>query len=111
MIGHRQIIDARSAGWKPQCVFFHIGPAPVRGIVDVPNEGELDAGYLPTVYTNGDNVATVDLRWMVGLRVHVLPVACSPETFWKWWDAGVEAKPDHAFGLEPDGEILQWRAS
>lgn len=110
MIGHRQIIDARKARLKPAAVFLHIGTAPAVGLADLPIEQELAAGILPTVYTADAKPATSDLRWLTGLRVHVLGVQCNAETFWKWFDAVKAVRPSHLIAVEPDGEVIEWRA-
>ena len=85
-------------------MFVDVGARGVPGA-----EGCLERGELPTVHTEGDSVSTVDLRFLVGLRVHVTAAACSSETWWRWWDAVVAAKPAHAIGVEPDGEVIEWR--
>lgn len=110
MIGHRQVIAARRAGYKPAAVFLEVGPPPDAGLIDTPAEQQLAQGQLPTVWTNGASVATTDLRWLVGLRVHVVNAQASSWHFWEWWEAVCDAKPAHVVAVEPDGEVIEWRA-
>lgn len=109
MIGHQQVIAARRAGWKPAAVFLNIGTPPPGNRVAPVVEHELADGFLPAVYTAGDDVRRADLRWAHGLRVHVLGTHASSETFWGWWDALVAAVPARLIGVEPDGEVIEWR--
>ena len=105
MIGHQQVIALRQKGYKPSCVFFDIGTAP-------PGSGrDVDEGVLPSVWTDGKFPVAADLRFLRGLRVHVVWHGGSREMFWRWWDAVVEAAPAHAITVEPDGEVIEWRAS
>lgn len=107
MVGHQQVMQARRSGYKPSAVFVEIGtppdgaPSPERDLRD---------GLLPAVWTMGATPATADLRFVLGMRVHVTLHQGSSEMFWAWWDAIQAAKPAEMYGVEPDGEVVTWRA-
>jgi hypothetical protein len=109
VIGHRQVIAARRAGYKPKAVFLEIGHPPALGLVDTPAEQQMAQGQIPTVWTNGASVSTADLRWLVGLRVHVVNAQSSSWHFWEWWEAVCDAHAAHVVAVEPDGEVIEWR--
>jgi len=107
VIGHQSVIDARRAGYRPSAVFLEIGtprmgaPSPERDMRD---------GLLPAVWTMGETPAAADLRFLLGLRVHVTLHEGSSEMFWLWWDAVKNAKPAAVYGVEPDGKVITWQA-
>ena len=108
MIGHRQIEALRKAGYKPAAVFLNIGPAPaVRWRWQSP-EREIENGGLPEVWTGDASPATADLRFLRGCRVHVATFGGARAAWWSWWDAVQAAEPAAMFGVEPDGEVVQW---
>jgi len=111
MNGHQQVVALRESGYRPTCVFINIGPTPPARRLTVAPERMLEQGGIPEVWTDGESPALADLRFLKGLRVHVSLMGGARAEFWPWWDAVVNAQPDHAFGLEPDGEVLEWRAS
>ncbi len=106
MIGHQQVIDARRAGYKPAAVFVEIGTPRADALSP---ERDLRDGLLPAVWTMGATPAAADLRFLLGLRVHVTLHQGTSEMFWAWWDAIKDAKPEAMHGVEPDGEVVTWR--
>jgi hypothetical protein len=105
MTGQGQIVKARRYGYKPRAAFVEIGvptvgtPAPERDMRD---------GLLPAMWTQGAWPTNVDLRFLIGLRVHVSLREGTSEMFWAWWDAIKDAKPAAMYGVEPDGEVVTW---
>jgi hypothetical protein len=106
MTGHWQVVQARRAGYRPLAVFLFVG-APGEGAP--PAERDMRDGLLPAVWTMGASPKALDLRFLLGLRVHVWLHEGSSEMFWSWWDAIKEAKPAQMFGVEPDGEVVTWQ--
>ncbi len=107
MIGQQQILQARRSGYKPAAVFVEIGTPPAGAVSP---ERDLSDGLLPAVWTMGATPATADLRFLVGMRVHVTLYQGTSEMFWAWWDAIRAAEPAEMYGVEPDGEVVTWRA-
>lgn len=107
MTGQGQIVKARRYGYKPRAVFVEIGTLPADAM---PPERDIRDGLLPAVWTQGATPATADLRFLLGLRVHVTLREGSSEMFWQWWDAIQAAKPAAMYGVEPDGEVMTWQA-
>lgn len=62
MHGHENIIRMRKTGVKPAFVFVNDWPC---------ETGWFDTGEHATVCTDGDDLASMDLRFLVGLRVSV----------------------------------------
>lgn len=62
MRGHENIIRMRQAGKRPSFVFVNDWPCDTNW---------LETGDQATVCTAGDSISTLDLRFMVGLRVSV----------------------------------------
>ena len=110
MIGHRQILDARMAGYNPACVFLNIGPAPTPTRLQTKPEDVLAEGALPEVWTDGASPLAADLRFLRGMRVHVALMGAARVEFWPWWDAAAAAQPARMYGVEPDGEVIEWQA-
>jgi hypothetical protein len=107
MLGHQQVLKARRKGYKPAAVFVEIGTPPAGAASP---ERDLLDGLLPAVWTMGALPAAADLRFLFRSRVHVTLLQGSSEMFWAWWDAIRAAKPAEMYGVEPDGEVLTWRA-
>jgi hypothetical protein len=107
MRGHQQVVEARRRGYKPAAVFFDIGTPPAAA---ASSERDLSEGMRPAVWTMGGTPAAADLRFLLGVRVHVTLHEGSSEMFWAWWDAIRAAKPAEMYGVEPDGEVVTWRA-
>lgn len=63
MRGHEQLIAARKAGKKPRFVFVNDW--------DCPTTWFEDGDAYVTICTAGDDVALIDVRFLVGLRVSV----------------------------------------
>lgn len=105
MIGHRAIIDLRRRGARPAAVYLVVGPAPSWN-----PEGELAAGAIPAVYTEDTPIEAADLRFLLGLRVHVNHAeGCNTEAWWRWWEAVTKAGPSKAYGIDPEtGEVVTW---
>ena len=62
MKGHDGIIAMRMKGYKPRAVFIN----------DYPCKTDWEEfGEIPTVCVSGDNLITLDLRYTVGLQVHI----------------------------------------
>jgi len=40
--------------------------------------------------------------------VHVATFGGARAAWWSWWDAVQAAEPAAMFGVEPDGEVVQW---
>lgn len=111
MKGHRQIIAAREAGWKPVAVFLTIGGAPAARYGFQEPEGALREGAIPEVFTEADSPTLADLRWLRGMRVHLTLAQDGPRhAYWQWWAALEAAEAAHIIGIEPDGEVVQWPA-
>jgi hypothetical protein len=107
--GHQQVIAARASGWKPVSVFLTIGSAPVTRYGFQHPESALREGAIPEVFTESDVASLADLRWLRGLRVH-LTIGDGPRhAFWQWWVALEVAEASHIIGIEPDGEVVEWR--
>lgn len=62
MRGHEGLIRMRQAGYRPETVFLCDFPTPT----DWAQWGEY-----PTIRVDGDAIAALDLRCLVGLKVHV----------------------------------------
>ncbi len=101
MIGHDQVIALRAEGRKPAAIFLEDRPVPAIGA-----GWELDVGGLPAVYVGGDNPERADLRFVVGLRVHL--VANDPERAVRWVDRLLLDGAAHVIQTT-QGEVFQWR--
>lgn len=100
MIGHEQVIALRAEGYKPAAIFVEDKPVSRLGA-----EWEIDAGGLPVVYVGGDNPDRADLRFVVGLRVHLL--AEDPGRAVRWVDRLLLDGAAHVV-QSTNGEIFQW---
>ena len=109
MIGHRQVIEARQQGLRPRTVELVIGPAPVVRYPWQDPETLLADGAMPSVYTDGDSPELADLRFLVGLRVSILPRECSTDLWMRWWFAVQAARPLLLASIDPETEeTLTW---
>ena len=73
MYGHEPIIKMRLAGRRPGAVFIDDHPCPVARDWHNPGRkyGERWPADYPSVCTHGDLMSSIDLRFLVGLRVHI----------------------------------------
>lgn len=101
MTGHEQVIALRARGYKPAAIFLEDKPVPAIGA-----GWELDAGGLPAVYVGADNPDRADLRFAVGLRVHL--VANDPSRAVRWVDRLLLDGAAHVI-QSTNGEVFQWR--
>ncbi len=115
MTGQEAVIGLRRRGLKPQAVFFeprHPTASPSLSSADkAPRSKPTDQAPdpLPSVYAGDTQPAVADLRFLVGLRVHLCP-AGDEWTWAGWWDAIVAAKPSELFGVHPvTQELSIWR--
>lgn len=110
MKGHRQVVAARVAGWKPAAVFVTVGTAPpMRYAFDNP-ESAMALGGLPEVWTDGELPALADLRFLRGCRVHLDLREGARWAFGAWWDVLVAAGVQAIYGVDPEGEVVAWQA-
>lgn len=73
MRGHRQIVAARRDGLRPAAVFINLvdEPRPIDNRYDEPENG-IRFGFYPNVEVLRSDLRTaLDLRFLVGLTVHV----------------------------------------
>ena len=105
MIGHHAIVSLRRNRARPAAVFVTVGPAPRWN-----PEGELAAGAIPIVFTEDTLPGAADLRFLLGLRVHVNHAPdCATDAWWAWWEAITKAGPSQAFGIDPEtGGVVTW---
>ncbi len=110
MKGHRQIEHLRLAWRKPAAVFVTIGRCPPARFSFEDPEAALAMEALPEVFTDDTQPFLADLRFLLGCRVHLTQREGSSELFWQWHDAIAKAGASAIFGVEPDGEVIAWRA-
>lgn len=82
MRGHRQVIAARREGLRPAAVFINLVDRhePVTNKYDDPENG-LRFGFYPNIEIERDDLRkAIDLRFVVGLAVHVYTDADDEDT-------------------------------
>jgi hypothetical protein len=108
MIGHEQIIFARSRGLPVEAAIVEDRRAPeaIRPWLDV--ELALMNGSIPTVYVGGDDPETTDLAFLRGLRVHLW---ADQDGIFRWgaWYEKLQDLPVAHLIAPYEGEINQWR--
>lgn len=112
MKGADRVIRLRMTGWQPRSVLVRIAKAPPPK--RVPPSLREDFAALddehPTVYTDGTTPETADLRWCLGLLVHVVAEPETPSAlFDRWVDAVASAQPAIMGMIGPQGEVAEWR--
>lgn len=113
MRGTERITRLRLAGLKPASVVIRIGKAPPHERVPGSLRADFDAidDEFPTVYTDGDTPEVADLRFCVGMLVHlVADPEISPDEFDRWVDAVASNEPARMGMIGPQGEVAAWAA-
>ena len=115
MIGHQQIIEARSSGMKPSCVFVNYGKESYeigKGLCKTRFHPENDMAYdmHPTVYIDDGSIP--DIRFLLGCNV-IFTCDKATESAKRIAKKIVEMKPGYMayleretgnFGLYSDGK-------
>lgn len=111
MRGADRISRLRLAGYKPADVLIRIAKAPPPQRVPASLRADFDAldDEYPTVYTDGEIPEVADLRFVVGMLVHVV---AEPDTdtdeFDRWVDAVAINEPARIGMIGPQGEVAAW---
>lgn len=118
MIGHERMRTLRSMG-QIEHVKLLVGDAkPYESRLHVNDQGRMgllaskqpviDPEY-PEVITQETEPLALDLRWLAGLRVHVIALDNSTQEFFhRWLQAVVSHEPRHLFVLTHDLELVTW---
>ncbi len=103
MNGQREIGQLRRSGSKPVAVFLLDYPEKKPW----PVADQLARGVVPGLHIDRDDPAACDLRFLIGIRVHL---ACDNESRAATWvDRLHAAGVKHIIHSTRDGEIDQWR--
>lgn len=106
MIGHEQVIYARSRGVEMPGVFLDDSNLPpVRRPWLDPEYAMLNGGP-PTVYLGDDDPETVDLEFLRGLRVHLISFDLDR---WATLYGRLQALPVAHLIASYGGEFNEWR--
>ena len=109
MIGHKQIIDYRRKGKAPSIVMVEYGARPKKSPYEWNNpERQMDYGFYPTVYVDQQEIP--DLRFLVGLNVHI-SASCLSDEFTAFLDKVTAAKPKQVFAhaFDDSDALMVWR--
>jgi len=107
MIGHKQIIDLRQNGYKPNAVFIFIGEHPKVKFDFEDPERALEANFIPTVYVGITEPKKIDLTWIKGLRIHLFGGDVLSHT--RWWCSLIDHEPKFLIGIDWDNQVNIWR--
>ena len=93
MRGHQQIIDMRKEGYKPKSIFVQAGFEPVVTCrFDDPDRAFETKQFAEVWISNDEMAGHVDLRFVIGCRLHVHAERWSEELM-QLLDRLVEAQP------------------
>lgn len=112
MKGADRVIRLRMDGWQPRDVLIRIAKAPPPQPVPRSLRADFDAldSEYPTVYTDGETPETADLRWCLGLPIHVVAEQETPlPLFDRWVQAVANAHPAMMGMVGPQGEVAAWK--
>lgn len=116
MLGHKQVVERRKEGYRPEAIFVQAGFEPVITCCFDEPERALDFNLYPEIWIAESELGCLlDLRFVVGCRVHVHGKNWSDELL-TFLDRLVEAKPLQVIVCtDENGDMMifeneKWRA-